>query len=99
MDFTTYVDDPSAHLREVIKHDNAVRQGMFLVMWAVFDSPEDMPGRIVVRANFSAPDGSQGVSPTGYLYDSLEEAREPMRRIGLTCIREQEQPPWVESWI
>lgn len=72
-----------------------------LIMWTVYDSPADRPGKFVVR-KFEV--GMGGVTkPTGEAYeaDTIEPIRDYMLRLGLGKLERfpNDEPHIVEVWL
>lgn len=67
-----------------------------LEMWVIFFNPADNPGVFVLRK-------FDGERPTCHMriYQTLEAAREPVQRAGLTCVprMEGDEPQIVEVWL
>lgn len=70
--------------------------GGSLDIWTVYDSPKDLRGWFVAR-RFTL----DGPTPDVITTRTVDEVRDVMRRMGLTCIPRspEDDPVIVESWI
>jgi hypothetical protein len=70
-----------------------------LLVWTIYESPKDFPGKFVVRPHETARGSSRPLA-THFLADTLDGARQfiPM---GLVCMHRDpsDDPVIVESWI
>jgi hypothetical protein len=71
-----------------------------LPMWVVYDRPTDFPDHYVARCHQV---GGRGTKPTTLVVkaETLDELREVLRNIGLTCIARDpaDEPQIVETWL
>jgi len=72
----------------------------YLSMFTIYAHPKDYPDKFVVREFVIKPTGAE---PSQYadVYDTLDDAREPLIRRGLVCLTRQpgDEPQIVETWL
>lgn len=70
-------------------------------LFVIYENPRDHPGMFVVREQVGLMSGLVLASTEASAHNTLEGAREPLRRRGLTCIPRvpADDPVIVESWI
>jgi hypothetical protein len=70
-----------------------------LVLFTVYAHPRDFPEHFVVRPFFVVDEGGEYAYLFGCVYESLEEARDNLRRLGANPIQEGGGgSPIVEVW-
>jgi hypothetical protein len=71
-----------------------------LRVYAIYDSPKDMPGMFVVRAH-NVEQGEVKADPGADAFHSLQEARAHCQRLGLVCMQRHpdDDPVIVETWL
>lgn len=74
-----------------------------MTLYTIYDHPRDFPKNFVVREWVVGRDNKTypEYSLNRWLYDSLEEARKPLKERGLVCVQrdENDDPVIVETWM
>jgi hypothetical protein len=64
------------------------------VCWVIYDHPKDYPNHFVLRRwEWETPDEDC------QLFDTLEQARAALPRVGLICMRGDPDKAIIETWI
>lgn len=71
-----------------------------LHIWTVYDHPDDMPDRYVVR-RFEIREGRTVATDEAYMSVHLYPLREALARLGLRCMprSDADEPHIIETWI
>lgn len=79
----------------------SLARALQLKTYVLYEHPLDHPGRYVVRCHYTRMDGTVEASPSCALFDSLAEAREHCRGLGLAQVARHpsDDPVIVETWV
>jgi hypothetical protein len=71
-----------------------------LVMWTLYDHPKDYPSAFVAR-KWHIGRGTATPTPTLLASPQLEDLREAMQRMGLTCLTRapDDDTAIIETWL
>lgn len=73
---------------------------MVINIWVIYDHPKDFPNGYAVR-RYEVRDGSYGPTQDVQEFQTLEDARTPLRDRGLFCLlrADADDPCIVETWF
>lgn len=74
---------------------------MDLIMWVVYDSPRDYPGKYVARRWMTGPYPDGLPTDEVIVSDDLEDIRDELSSRGLVCLERYpgDEPQIVECWV